>query len=427
MPVRRFPGDFLLGAATAAHQVEGCTDNDWTRWALEDPARIADRSDASIACDHFRRYRKDLEQLAALHQNAHRFSIEWSRVEPQPACFDRSALDHYADVIRTCRRLGMTPIVTLQHFTLPCWIADGGGVLRPDAPRLFARYVAACAEAFGEDVGWWLTINEPAVLAVQGFALGAWPPGKRSLGAALAALRGMLRMHAAGARALHEVARRRGWDARVSIAHHERRLRPRRARAPIDRVVAAIPDYVFNRLFLHCCRSGRLLPPLGAGRIVPGLRDSLDYIGVNYYCEDVVSLDARAPQTLFTRQYADPSLPQSSFGWAIDPAGLRRGLNNLWREFQLPLLVTENGVADEHDELRPAYVVDHLNAVLDAIDDGVDVRGYMHWTAWDNFEWAEGYTKKFGLFSVDHATQERTAKPSAALYAEICAARALAV
>lgn len=420
---RRLPQDFLLGCATAAHQVEGGIDNDWSRWTREDRSRIADRSDAVVACDHYRRYREDLEQLATMGQDAHRFSVEWARVEPRPGCIDRDALMHYADVVRTCRRLGMEPVVTMHHFTLPAWVADAGGVACAEAPRWFARYVAACATTFGADVAWWITINEPAVLAVLGHLVGIWPPGERSLPRTLAALRGLLRMHAAGAQAIRAVALRNGWTARVSIAHHERRLIPLRRTSPLDRAAALLPDHLLNRWFLRSCVAGRVLPPLGNGKLVPGLADSLDYLGLNYYTDEAVSFDVRSPRTLFSRQEPMPGLPVSAAGWAIDADGMRRALGALWREFHLPILITENGVADEHDELRPGYLLAHLDAVLDAREDGVDVQGYLHWTAWDNFEWAEGYTRRFGIFAVDRETQERIAKPSAALFAGICRTR----
>jgi beta-glucosidase len=425
MPARSFPPGFMLGCATSAHQVEGGIDNDWSAWAAEDPSQIADRSDATVACDHYNRYRDDFAQLAATHQNAHRFSVEWARIEPRPGCFDPAALAHYSNVVRACRDSGMDPIVTLHHFTLPRWFSDAGGVLRADAPALFARYVSACAEAFGEQVEWWITINEPAVLAVVAHLQGRWPPQERSLPKALGVLRALLLMHAAGAHALHATASRSGRTARVSVAHQERPLRPRRQRSLLDYAVAALPNYIFNRWFLQSCRAGRVLPPLGSGSQVPWLRDSLDYIGVNYYCEDTVSFDAGSPATLFTKQQPGQDLPLSSIGWAIDPGGLRRAITNLWQEFRLPIVITENGVADEHDELRTAYLVDHLNAVLDAIEAGADVRGYTHWTAWDNWEWSEGYTKRFGLYAVDLGTQRRVAKPSAAVYAEICRSRTL--
>ncbi len=420
---RRLHADFLIGCATAAHQVEGGTVNDWSRWEQQRPSPIADGSDARIAIDHYNRFRTDIADLAAAGHNAYRFSIEWARVEPRPGVFDSDALRHYAAMARWCRAHRIEPVVTLHHFTLPQWLADRGSLCNPQVPMLFARYAAACAEAMCGDVTWWLTINEPAVLAVQAYLIGLWPPQQRSLLSAFAAMRTMATMHATAAHVLHIVARRKGREARVSVAHHERWLRPHDPRRLADRLAAIPPNFVFNRWFLHCCRTGRLLPPVGSGQRVPWLRNSLDFLGVNYYTEDTVTFDLQAPQTLFGRVMADTDLPLSDFGWAINAAGLRRALTSLWRATSLPMLVTENGLADASDSKRPAYIVDHLNAVLHAVDDGADVRGYLHWTAWDNFEWAEGYSKKFGLWSVDRETLERVARPSAALYSRICNSR----
>jgi beta-glucosidase len=420
---RRLPDDFLLGCATAAHQVEGGLDNDWTRMEREHPERIRDGSVSGIACDHHTRYREDLRQLAEMGHTAHRFSIEWSRVEPREGAFDRDELLHYAAVVRTCRTLGMEPVVTLQHFTLPVWLADRGGVASAAAPRLFARFAAVCAEAMGAEVRWWITLNEPGVLAVFGYLYGEWPPLQPSMRGFFGALGGMARMHAAAYTALHAVARDHGWEANVSVAHHERPLRPLDPRSPVHRAVAVLPNAIFNRWFLRACTTGRLLPPVGVGQSVPGLRNSLDYMGLNFYCEERVRFNARRPRELFAENVVPDGLPLSAFGWTIDPDALRRAIDNLWREFELPILITENGVADDHDELRAQFIVDHLAAVCDAMEGGADVRGYLHWTAMDNFEWAEGYSKRFGLLAVDRDTLERTAKPSAALFAEICRTR----
>lgn len=376
-----------------------------------------------IAIDQFHRYREDLEQLGSMHHTAHRFSIEWSRVEPEPGKFDTDALAHYADLIRTCRRNGMEPVVTLHHFTLPVWLAESGGFAAPEAPMRFARYAAVCAEALGDMVTWWVTINEPTVVAVLGHLEGVWPPGERSLRSTLISLRGLLRMHAAAAHAINVVSEQHQRVAQISIAHHERRLLPRDPSSAADRAVSRLPDFLFNRWFLRSCVAGKVLRPVGHGEIVPGLAGSLTYLGVNHYTSEAVSLDIGAPGMLFARHEALPGLPLSSAGWAIDATGLRNAVTDLWQEFGLPIMITENGVADEDDELRPAYLRDHLAAVADAIDAGVDVRGYLFWTAWDNFEWAEGYTKRFGLIAVDRDTQARIPKPSAALFAEICRTR----
>ncbi|MFI5285459.1 MAG: glycoside hydrolase family 1 protein [Candidatus Dormibacteria bacterium] len=420
MTPRQLPEGFLLGCATAAHQVEGGIDNDWSRWVADHPEAVKGGGDASVAIDQYRRYRADLAQLGSMHHNVHRFSVEWARVEPEPGRFDQDALEHYVDVARTCLRNGMEPVVTLHHFTLPAWLADSGGFASPAAPVRFARYAAACVEAMGALVTWWVTVNEPTVVAVLGHLEGTWPPGERSLRRTLAALRGLLRMHAAGAHAIRTVSDMHGRAAQVSIAHHERRLVPRDPASPVDRLLARPPDYLFNRWFLRSCVAGRMLPPVGRGEVVPGLGGSLTYLGLNHYTTEAVSLDLRAPGRLFGRHEAMPGMPLSRSGWAIDASALRKALIDLSGEFALPILITENGVADDHDELRPAYLRDHLHAVADAIDAGVDVRGYLYWTAWDNFEWVEGYSQRFGLIAVDRETQERSAKPSAALFAEIC-------
>ncbi len=390
------------------------------------PGSIDDGSESGIACDHYHRFRSDLELCAhVMHNNAHRFSVEWSRIEPAEGVFSGPALAHYRDVARTCRELGMEPIVTLHHFTLPQWLADAGGVLAPTAPRLFARFAATVAEALGDQVRWWVTINEPAVYVVLGHLLGVFPPNHTSLSETRLGARGLLRMHAASAMAVRAVAGSHGWKARISIAHHERRIRPGRALASLDQAIAGLSDYLFNRWFLRSCVSGRVLPPMGRGERVTGLRDSLDYIGLNYYTEASAEFDITSPSRLFMRQRPPAGVPLDRFGNGIDPACLGQALHTLWNEFHLPILITENGLADSGDEVRTRYLVDHLSAVLKALDQGVDVRGYMYWTQMDNFEWSKGYSQHFGLYSVERSSMERHAKPSAAVFAEICQSRTL--
>ncbi len=418
------PDGFLLGTASAAHQVEGGLWNDWMRMEAEEPWRIHGRDSAAVAIDHYRRYRDDLAMLADMGNTAQRFSVEWARIEPEEGRFDHEALVHYRDVVDASRALGMEPIVTLHHFTLPVWLADRGGLLAPDAPRLFARYAAVCAAAFGAEVRWWITLNEPNVLAALAYAAGQWPPHQRSLRAARRAGLALLCMHAAATTALRRTLAGRAGPPMISIAHQERPVRPSSPRFA-TRGAAAVCDAVFNRWFIRSCVRGRAIPPGGGGETVPGLRGSLDYIGVNYYCEERVRFDLRAVTNLFVAPDPDPELPRSSVGWTIDPDGLRRALLALAGEFRLPILVTENGVADEDDELRTAFLIGHLRAAVQAREQGADVRGYLHWTGFDNFEWLEGYRARFGLVAVDRTSLARRPKPSAGVYAEICRTRVI--
>ena len=399
--------------------MEGGNRNDWSEFERR-PGAIKDGSTAEVACDHWNRWPRDLRDYADYGHNAHRFSVEWSRVEPEEGRIDGAALEHYAEVAARCAELGMEPLVTLHHFTLPLWLAERGGVRAADAPRRFAAYAAACAEAM-PGVRWWITVNEPVVLATLGHLHGTWPPGRRSLRGAFAALRGLLRMHAAATAALRDVAGRESREVRISVAHHVRGFAPA-TRSPLDRAAAALPDHLANRWWLLACRDGRMRPPVGRWERVPGAAQSLDWIGLNYYADERVRFDVTRPGGLFARTFPDPDLPRSTFDWAIDPDGLRRAIHVVHDLTSLPVVITENGVADDHDELRPGFLVDHLGAVLAAIAEGADVRGYLHWTGMDNFEWAEGYTQRFGLWAVDRDTLERRPKPSAEVFARICRA-----
>ena len=209
MPDLVFPADFLWGTAVAAHQVEGGNHNDWTVWESR-PGTIADGSVSGKAVDHYNLFREDIAQLAADGHTSFRFSIEWSRIEPREGHFDAEAIAHYAEVIATCRKFGIEPLVTLQHFTLPQWLASKGGIMYEEAPKLFARYAKRMAEEYGSSVQWWTTINEPNVLAELAYQQGMFPPGKKSVTGTLHALSRLVRMHAAASRALREVAKKTG-------------------------------------------------------------------------------------------------------------------------------------------------------------------------------------------------------------------------
>lgn len=411
-----FPRPFFWGTATASHQVEGNnTNNDW--WAWEQAGHILDGSRSELACDHYRRFREDFDLLAALHQNAHRLSLEWSRIEPIPGHFDREAIQHYRAVLEYLRRLNLEPVVTLHHFTNPLWLSAKGGWETPAVVEAFGRYVAEAVAAFGDLVRYWVTINEPVVYATKGYLEATWPPGKRSLILLTQVLHNMILGHARAARIIRERSPRT--DVQIGVAHHLRVFDPYRPVLPVDHFVARIGEAFFNRAVLLSMLKGRFQFPFGRGAVPEG-DDLLDFLGLNYYSRDMAALDFRYPKNYFGSFFAHPKRPKTAAGWEIYPEGIYRLLKFL-SQFNKPILITENGVADERDELRPGFLISHLQQIHRAMQEGVKVQGYLHWSALDNFEWAEGRRLRFGLIHVDYDTLERTVKPSGELYARICA------
>ncbi len=410
-----FPPGFLWGSATASHQVEGGnTNNDW--WAAEQAGRLPYKS--GLACDQFNRYDDDFALLRELGQNAHRLSIEWSRIEPRPGELSFEALDHYRRVLESVRAHGLEPIVTLHHFTNPLWLAERGGWTQREVIGRFARYARRVVREYRDLVRYWVTINEPGVYASQGWILGVWPPHRPAdLRGAFGVLRNMAMAHG---RAYHAMKHEQP-DARIGVAHHWRLFDPADPGRRADRMIAYVRNHLMNLAFPIAIRHGRLIPPLGTGRRVPWLADTEDWVGVNYYTREHNRFELRAMMNGFGIEIF-PDLDRNQLGWEIYPGGLERALlaaapPGSGRE----VIVTENGVPepDDQDERRPRYLVQHLEACHRALTAGVNLRGYVHWTSIDNYEWAEGFHPRFGLVHVDFETQQRTPKPSAYLYREI--------
>lgn len=425
MAPKHFPSGFLWGTATSAHQVEGQnTNNQWWDWEQQ-PGRIWHDDCSGDACNWWRNAEADFDRAAALGQNAHRLSIEWSRIEPRMGTFDDAALVRYRRMLQALQDRGITPMVTLHHFTNPRWLEVQGGWLHPNTPAHFARFAAHAASALGDLCQLWCTINEPVVYATFSFLLGLWPPGATDINTTLRVARAMLCGHTAAAAAIRRV----NPTLHIGIVHRMQPFDPITP-APANVAVAAAQDYLFNAIVLRTLRTGRLPPPLGHGQILPGLRDSCDFIGLNYYTRDRVVFDPRLPGELFGRRFTPTGVPQSdagrdgkSFG-EIYPMGIYRALRRTAR-LGLPIYITETGVPDADDDLRPGFLLSHLAAVHRAIQDRVDVRGVFLWTLVDNFEWAEGWGLRFGLYALDEHTQQRTLRPSGALYAAIARANAI--
>ncbi len=416
----RFPEGFLWGAATAAHQCEGDNrNNDW--WAWEEQAgRIAQGHRSGRACAWWADAEADFDRMAALGLNALRLSVEWSRIEPRPGEFDPAALERYAQMLQGLRARGIEPMVTLHHFSNPLWLAERGGWENPETIDLFVHFAGRVVDVLGPLCHLWCTINEPNVYGYAGYMQGIFPPGKRDFSAAMRVIRTMLSAHGAAYREIH----RRQPQARVGLALNMRILDPASPRSPLDRFAAGLAHRTFNGAVVAALERDRWLWPLGRGP-ARGVAGTLDWLGLNYYTRDTVVFDRRRAGSLFVRQThaADAEMLDGGYG-EFYPPGMYRFLVEL-AGLGLPLYVTENGIPDEDDDQRPRYIVAHLQQVWRAIQAGCPVRGYYHWTLVDNFEWAEGWTLRFGLIALDPATQVRTPRPSAELYAAIARANGI--
>jgi beta-glucosidase len=427
--VHVFPPGFRFGTATSATQVEGhCTTTDWYSFARRGRVKNGDTLD--VACDSWNRWGADIALQRRFGLNAARLSVEWGRIEPRPGAFDRAAIDHYRTILGGYVDAGLRPMVTLHHFSLPNWVADRGGLLSPELPAWLARFAVEVVRALGDLCREWITINEPNVLAAHAYLLGVWPPAARDPRHAAIAHHRLLEAHVTMYRALHD-ADARG-DLSLGVAHHLRVAEPADPGRRADRVAARLFGRVFNDAFAHAVSSGELLGPLdplfgrfGAFRPAEA-RGTQDFLGINYYSRDLLRFDLQSAGELFVHRQVAPGAATNDLGWEIYPAGLET-LIERWadRSGGLPVYVTENGVADATDILRPRFIVRHLARVARAIAHGIDVRGYYHWSLLDNFEWAEGYTPRFGLVEVDFATQTRSPRESAEVYARIARARAI--
>ncbi len=442
-----FPAGFLWGAATSAYQIEGSLDVDgrgrsiWESFAAR-PGAIEGGGDGSRACDSYRRWRDDLDLVAELGLNAYRFAIGWPRVMPDGrGRVESRGLDHYERIIDRLLAGGVTPVVSLNHWDMPeALMADGGWVGRSTV-HAFAAYAAAVADRFGDRVQWWITQNEPWIIALLGYHLGLHAPGMRDLRASVAAGHHVLLGHGVGADVIHS----RSSHARVCCTLSLFPCDPA-SDDPADAEAAWGSDGYVNRWYLDPL-TGNGYPDdtrrhyehaLGTDLddiIRPGDTELIagrsDYLGVNYYSRRVLTAAAPEPNRPFPWRVVPPrhETEYTDGGWEYAPDNLRRLLLRLHADYpDLPLVVTENGCVYGdtpthdglvHDTGRIRFLLDHLAATVAAMAEGADVRGYFHWSLLDNFEWALGYRPRFGLTFVDYTTGRRTIKDSGRVYAEI--------
>jgi beta-glucosidase len=417
-----FPQDFLWGTATAAHQVEGGnTNNNWYAFEQE-PGRIFGGHRSGEACGWWEGMaEEDIERMVALNTNAHRLSIEWSRIVPEPGSWNADAIGRYREILSAMREAGITPMVTLHHFSNPLWMEETGGWLNQEAVGWFARYVTDAVGELGDLCDTWCTINEPNVYSAQGYFNGKFPPGHTSMGEYFQVLHNLLAAHARAYHTIHQLQP----QARVGLAKHMIAWYPRHPNNPVGNKVTGLLDDMFNGITLGALQTGAWRPLFGKKGVIDHLAGTLDWMGLNYYQRYDAGFSLRALGSLGIDYSAREGKPKGPEGWGeLYPDGLYESLDRFNRLFRVPIYITENGVPDETDEVRPGFLLRHLHRSWAAIQQGCPLKGYFFWSLVDNFEWAEGFDPRFrfGLYGVDFATQERTLRRSGELYAEIAQA-----
>lgn len=385
----------MWGTATSAHQVEGGNwNNDWWEWEHRPDTPCVDLS--GDACDHLYRYPHDIAMLASLGFDNYRFSVEWSRVEPEEGEFSINALDHYRRMVESCRENGITPVVTLHHFTTPRWVVNSGGWLNETTADLFARYCQRVATHLGDEVGRWCTINEPNVVSTIGHLLGGFPPGNTD-------------------RAL-----RAKCNAVFVLAHQKARQAVKSVSSAPLGITLAMQEFLID-----APENERQLATAKRESAWAGLEDPFfaaargdDFFGVQTYTRQYFGASGRTKPSSATRT--------TMLGYEFCPESLEGCIRRAWDQTgHVPILVTENGIATTQDSERIEYVHRALGGVLRCLDDGIDVRGYTYWSLLDNFEWIYGYEPTFGLVAVDRITQQRVPKPSASWLGRVARANAL--
>jgi beta-glucosidase len=381
----RLPKDFLLGASTSAYQVEGDNSNtDW--WYWEQKGKLPESGKAD---NMYHTYAADFSLAKQIGLNAQRIGIEWARIEPEIGVIDRGEIEHYRKVLAELKSQGFSVMVTLHHFTLPKWAADKGGMFSSVVQNSFVNFSQLIAKELGALVDYWITINEPEVIASMGYMNGIWPPFKKSWFLAYRLNSVLANLHIRTYKAIKAILP----DAKIGIAKNNGAFYPARNNV-LDRLLVKLIRNFRNHSFLK------------------KINNYQDFIGLNFY---------------FTRWLKFPFSgfdiktqvePKTDLSWPIYPEGLKQALLDL-KQYNKPIYITENGLADAEDKYRYNYIKDHLEKVLEAKDLGVDVRGYFYWSLLDNFEWADGFKPRFGLIEVDYTTQERKIRESSRIFNEI--------
>ncbi len=409
----KFPKNFFWGAATSAHQIEGGLLNDWSVWE-KDHAKVESefykkggrrsfnypKGEKNIkeackyenyisgkASDSFNRYKEDVKLLKELGLNAYRFSVDWSRIEPEKGKYSKEGIEYYKNLIKELKSNDIEPFLTCWHWPIPLWLAEEGGLEAKNILKYFERYVKVLGENFGQEVKYWMTINEPTIVSFCGYMVGKWPPGKKNIFKFLkVCFVTLVNMHRAGYRVLKEI----DPNLEVGIAKNNQYVKGYKDKF-INNLIASVFKYFSKDLFLN------------------RIRGYLDFIGLNFYQHTEMGIGGQK----------DVLKKKNDMSWGMEPYSIFYVLKDLKEKYDLPVIITENGLADREDKYRKWWLDETFRAMEDALEEGVDLFGYLHWSLLDNFEWSEGFWPKFGLVEVDRATCDRRIRESGYYYRDL--------
>ena len=433
----QFPEDFLWGTATASYQIEGSPLADgtgpsiWHRFS-HTPGTVANGDTGDIACDHYNRYREDVKIMKKLNIKAYRFSVAWARIFPEgKGKINTRGLDFYKRLVDELLEAGIVPFVTLYHWDLPGALQDLGGWANSDIAYWFSDYADYLFQELGDVVKYWITLNEPWVMGVMGYVWGVHAPGMKDIYTGFRVIHNELRAHSEAVRAF----RAEGIDGKIGITLSNHSQEPVSDREEDIKAAKIAHEYVNYPLFLdpiyngtypeHLLMVGEEFFPKGYERDLLHIKEPIDFVGINYYSGSLVKYD---PDSLFGIKQVDFGLPKTEMGWEIYPKGLYiilKGVQDTYNPKEI--FITENGAAFNdivengmvHDENRIDYLREHFKMAHKAMSDGVRLKGYFVWSLLDNFEWAYGYSKRFGIVYVDYNTQKRIIKDSGHWYKNV--------
>ena len=419
-----FPDGFIWGSATAAHQVDGGNENsNWSRWEKsvdeKGKPRVHNGDCAGDAADHWNRYPEDIDMMRdELGLKSYRFSIEWSRIEPEEGRFDEDAIAHYHDVIDTLIDAGITPMITLHHFTNPLWFEDKGGFEPEENIALFVRFSRRMFEEFGAKVPRWCTINECGPYAVMGYGLGVFPPGIKNFKRMAVVLYHLMLAHTAVYDMIKSMPG--GDKVQVGLVKNIFQFDPLHRWNLFHWILCRVANGAYNESILGYIERGefkvRIPTQVNFVRHNPEAAGKTDFIGLNYYANLILSLFMKMEPPF--EPHARRGQILTDMPYAIYAEGFYRALMRL-KPLNKPIIVTENGIADDKDDRRALWIQRYMYAMSQAIKDGANVRGYHYWSLMDNFEWAEGWQMAFGLYEVNFETQERRLREGSLAYCDI--------